>query len=110
LIFTSCATLFNPKGKIQIPVIVENSNEYEVSVNEIPLGMAEFITVQKGDIVTVTANGKTKSVTQIQGKFNTWALGNLIFGGVVGIIVDYSTGHINEVTTLKIIATLEDEN
>lgn len=30
--------------------------------------------------------------------------------GVVGIIVDYSTGHINEVTTLKIIATLEDEN
>lgn len=81
MIFTSCATLFNPKGKIQIPVIVENSNEYEVSVNEIPLGMAEFITVQKGDIVTVTANGKTKSVTQIQGKFNKWALGNLIFGG-----------------------------
>ena len=105
-LFASCATIIAPEGEKQIPVTV-NVEGYEVTVNGLPVGEASLVTVHKGDIVVVTKDGYSTSSTMIQGKFNGWVLGNLILGGVIGIIVDAVTGNITKVTTPAVHAKLK---
>ena len=107
MLFTSCASIIAPEGKKNIPVQVKNVQDYDISVNGVMMGDAAFITVSKGDVVTIEADGYKQSVTMIQGKFNAWVLGNLIFGGVIGIIIDGVSGNFNKVTTHAISVKLK---
>jgi len=108
-LLTSCATIIRPEGEKNIPVTVKGADEYSVFVNGINMGEADYITVHKGDIVTIEADGYRKSVTNVQGKFNGWVIGNLVFGGLIGVIVDGVTGNFNRVTTHAISAKLKPE-
>ena len=105
LFLTSCATIISPQGEKNIPVS-SNVSDFEVFVNGQNLGMASTILVKKGDIITVKKDGYSTSSTMIQGKFNGWVIGNLVFGGIIGIIVDAATGNINKVTTQGVHAKL----
>ena len=106
LTITSCASIVKPRGKVNIPVRV-NMEGYTVFLNGIDMGEARFITVQKDDVVTVEKDGHQKSVTQVQGKFNGWVIGNLVSGGLIGVAIDGLTGNLNEVTTNSINVTLK---
>ncbi len=105
LILPSCAS------------IVSKSN-WPVTVNSNPSGLAFTITNRSGKVIhqaatpstvtlksgagffksgkyTITAikDGKTVSQTTLTAKLNGWYLGNIIFGGLIGIlIVDPATG------------------
>ena len=106
---TSCATIFGGGGAKQIPVSVDGPDEYEIFVNGINMGDQALISVEKGDVVTIEADGYKKSVTAIQGKFNSTSLLNLISWGLVGFIVDAVTDNLQKVTTPAITARLKAE-
>ena len=113
LMLTSCATIFGGGGPKMIPVNVDAKqgmvNDYEIFVNGISYGMADLIEVEKGDVITVEADGFKKSVTQIQGKFNGTTLLNLISWGVIGFVVDGVTGNWSKVTTPAVNMKLKAE-
>jgi hypothetical protein len=46
--------------------------------------------------VTCKALGYTDARGTISSDFQTWTLGNILIGGAVGLIVDWSTGAIND--------------
>jgi len=46
--------------------------------------------------VTCSSPGYTDAEGTIPSDFQTWTLGNLLIGGLVGLIVDWSTGAIND--------------
>ena len=46
--------------------------------------------------VTCKAQGYEDASGSISSDFQTWTLGNLLIGGLVGLVVDWSTGAIND--------------
>jgi hypothetical protein len=46
--------------------------------------------------VTCKSLGYTDATGTISSDFQTWTLGNLLIGGLVGLVVDWSTGAIND--------------
>jgi len=46
----------------------------------------------KDHSLTFTKEGYSPVTMKIDKEFNSWVLGNLIFGGVIGLIVDFSNG------------------
>jgi len=46
--------------------------------------------------VTCKALGYTDATGVISSDFQTWTLGNILIGGLVGLVVDWSTGAIND--------------
>jgi hypothetical protein len=46
--------------------------------------------------VTCKALGYQDATGSISSDFQTWTLGNLLIGGAVGLVVDWSTGAIND--------------
>ena len=110
LLFTSCATIFGGGGPKMIPVNVDGTMDYEITVNGVPHGQASMIKVEKDDVVTITAEGYKTSVTHIQGKFNPTTLLNLISWGIIGFVVDGVTGNWTKVQTPVISAKLKVDN
>ena len=45
--------------------------------------------------VTCKALGYTDATGTISSDFETWTLGNVLIGGLVGLVVDWSTGAVN---------------
>jgi len=45
--------------------------------------------------VTCIAPGYTDATGTISSDFETWTLGNVLIGGLVGLVVDWSTGAVN---------------
>jgi len=45
--------------------------------------------------VTCQAPGYADATGTISSDFETWALGNVLIGGLVGLVVDWSTGAVN---------------
>ena len=56
-------------------------------------------------MITFSKEGHQEVTLPVQKNFNPWVLGNLIFGGVIGIVVDAVTGNLEEVTG-SIVVTL----
>lgn len=42
-----------------------------------------------------TPHGYTDATGTISSDFETWTLGNVLIGGLVGLVVDWSTGAVN---------------
>ena len=110
LLFTSCASIFGGGGAKMIPVSVEGTMDYEITVNGVPQGQASMIKVEKDDVVSITADGYRTSVTHIQGKFNPTTLLNLISWGIIGFVVDGVTGAWTKVETPLISVKLKVDN
>ncbi len=49
-------------------------------------------------MMTFSKEGYQKVTLPVQKEFNLWVLGNVIFGGVIGIIVDAVAGNLEEVS------------
>ena len=113
LMFQSCATILGGGGAKVIPISVSAEDgivkDYEIFINGISYGMADQVEVVKGDLITIEADGFKKSVTAIQGKFNGTVLLNLIWGGLIGIVIDVVTDNHQKVTTPMVNAKLRPE-
>jgi hypothetical protein len=122
-LFSSCATIFG-------------HSSYPVSINSNPAGATVSITDKKGKEVykgaspaTVTlkssagffskaeyqvkisATGYAEQIIPVNYKLNGWYFGNILFGGVIGmLIIDPATGAMWKLDTPPISVTLSKSN
>ncbi|MFP9100288.1 PEGA domain-containing protein [Flavobacterium sp. RHBU_24] len=61
---------------------------------------------KKSHTVVIRLEGYKDFETKLERKFNAWYIGNIVFGGLVGIIVDPITGAMYKLTPGKINAQL----
>lgn len=95
LILSSCATIVSgTKQKVSFSstpdsaiVIVDN-----VEVGKTPVNMK--LSRKDEHYVIIKLDGYETFETKITREFNGWYLGNVIFGGLIGLIVDASNGAI----------------
>ena len=60
-------------------------------------------------IITCDKEGYEKKVIHTDSNFEGWALGNLLFGGIIGVGVDAASGALNEYPSQVVIPLKKDE-
>jgi hypothetical protein len=88
----SCASIVN--GTKQDVRINSDPTGAQVSINGVKYTTPAVIKLKRGSkhSLTFTKEGYEPVTLKIDKKFNSWVFGNLIFGGVIGLIVDFSNG------------------
>jgi hypothetical protein len=90
--FSSCATIIN--GSRQPISISSNPTSARISIDGIPQGTTPFIANLKrrdNHFIKIEMDGYLPSEVMLARKVSGWIAGNLVFGGIVGIIIDAAT-------------------
>jgi PEGA domain len=103
LLFTNCATILSGSKKL----IKFNStpNAATILINEIEVGKTPFETKLKANKdynVKIILEGYKPFEIKLKQKINHWIWGNILIGGLVGYIVDLSTGAIYRLSPKEI--------
>ncbi|MEP4782602.1 MAG: PEGA domain-containing protein [Algibacter sp.] len=97
LLFSSCATIIT--GSRQNVEISSTPSSAKVFINEIEIGQTpvekQLKRNQDYQLVLKLDGYKTYN-TKLERKFNAWYIGNIAFGGLIGLIVDPITGAIHK--------------
>lgn len=105
---TSCATIIS--GSKQKVSFTSTPSEATVFIDEVEVGKTPFETKLNRNreyAVTIKLDGYQPYETKLTKKFNAWYLGNLVFGGIVGLIIDPITGAIYQLSPKELNAQLE---
>lgn len=116
-LLTSCASIIHgPTQKIDItsqPVgakVFIDGIDYGVTptyVNLMRKGRMEDESRDKKEyLVRIELEGYIPYVLKLKREMDGWFLGNILFGGVIGIIVDASTGAMYKLTPDQIVAQM----
>ena len=90
---SGCATIVS--GKSQDVSVRSNPLGANVAVDDSALGTTPMILKLKRKsrhTIKVTKEGYGEETRGTRRGFNWWFIGNLLFGGIIGIIVDFATG------------------
>ncbi len=93
LIFSGCATIIS--GSRQNVEIVSEPSSAKVYINEIEIGntpIQQNLKRNQEYQLVVKLNGYGTYETKLVKKFNAWYIGNVVFGGIIGLVVDPITG------------------
>ncbi len=93
LTLNSCATIIS--GSRQEVLINSNPKKALVSINEIEMGQTPIQKKLKRNQeynVILNLEGYKPYQTTLEKKFNAWYVGNVLIGGVIGLVVDPITG------------------
>lgn len=104
----SCATIVS--GSRQSVKFESTPNNASIFIDEVEVGKTPFETKleRKRDYdVVIKLDGYKPFETRLTKKFNAWYLGNIVFGGLIGLIVDPITGAIYQLTPKEIDAKLQ---
>ncbi len=94
-VFTSCSTIMT--GTSENVTFNANVDKAKVYVDGIYRGETPLILdleSKKSYTVLIEAEGYNSYTTMINKKTSGWIFGNVIIGGIVGIVVDVATGGI----------------
>lgn len=108
LFVSSCATIVS--SSTQSVSFLSNPSDSKIIINGIPRGNTPAVIdlKRKTKIYTIKfekKNYKTKKIV-LERKINGWVWGNLLLGGIVGLVVDYSTGAIYKIPQEEVSAEL----
>ena len=95
---SGCATIVS--GKTSDVNIHSNPNGATVYINEIQAGSTPVLVDLKRKerhTVRFVKEGYLDETRVTSKAFNWWFVGNLIFGGIIGIIVDFATGAVYKI-------------
>lgn len=109
LFTTSCATIVS--GSKQSVKIDSTPNKATIFINDVEVGKTPFearLERKKDHNIVISLEGYKPYETKLTRKFNAWYLGNILFGGIIGLIVDPSTGAIYNLTPNEINAQMEE--
>ena len=104
---TSCATIMS--GSKQNVKFASNPSSATVFIDEVEVGKTPFQTKlirKKEHKVMLKLDGYQTYNTTLTKKFNGWYVGNILFGGLIGIIVDPITGAIYNLTPKEVNAEM----
>jgi len=107
-LFHSCATIIS--GSRQGVRIFSEPSAATVYINEIQVGKTPIIRSLKRNQeyrVAIELEGFQRYETRLSREFNNWYLGNLILGGLIGLIIDPITGAIYKLTPEELNAKLD---
>ena len=95
---SGCATIVN--GGPDVVYFSTTPAGATVTVDGAQLGKTPLTTQvrRNSHMMTFSKEGYQKDTLPVQKEFNLWVLGNVIFGGVIGIIVDAVAGNLEEVS------------
>ncbi|MCA8939885.1 MAG: PEGA domain-containing protein [Planctomycetes bacterium] len=99
LSLSSCATIID--GTSSDVRITSEPSGATVLVDGIEKGKTPAtVKMSKSDsnVVTLKLNGYDDSMMKVERKFAGWTVGNLVLGGLIGIIVDVVTGAVQRIS------------
>lgn len=106
---SGCATIVS--GSKQTVKFSSNPSAAVISINNVVVGTTPFETKLERRVkehrVAIKLEGYKTFETTLTRKFNSWYLGNILFGGLVGIIVDPLTGAMYKISPSEVTATME---
>lgn len=109
LITTSCATIVS--GTKQNVKFSSNPSSATVFIDEVEMGKTPFeirLSRTNEHSVMIKLDGYQTYETKLTKSFNAWYLGNIVFGGIIGLVVDASTGAIYNLTPSEINAEMNN--
>ncbi|CAL68013.1 PEGA domain-containing protein [Christiangramia forsetii] len=107
LVLQSCATIVS--GSKQTVKFNSEPKAATVYINEIPIGKTPVEKKLKRNQkyqVLIKMEGYQTYETTLSKKFNEWYIGNVIFGGLIGLVVDPITGAMYKLTPNELSSNL----
>ena len=107
LLISSCATIIS--GSKQKVNFRSNPAAASIFIDEVEVGKTPFeikLERKKEHHVMIKLDGYQTYETNLTKKFNAWYLGNIVFGGLIGIIIDPITGAIYNLSPDEINAEM----
>lgn len=107
LLCSSCATIVS--GSKQNVKFESTPSQATIVVDEIEVGKTPFemkLARKNEHSVVIKLEGYKNFETKLTKKFNAWYLGNILIGGIIGLIVDPATGAIYNLTPKQINAEM----
>jgi len=107
IVLSSCATIVS--GSRQTVKIFSTPSAATVYINEVEIGKTPIEKKLKRNQeyqVLLKLEGYQPYETLLSKKFNAWYLGNILLGGVIGLIIDPITGAMYKLTPEELHANL----
>jgi len=111
LFATSCATIVS--GSRQSINVSSTPSSATVFINEVEIGETPIEKKLKRNQeyrVLIELDGYQPYETFISKEFNAWYLGNILFGGLIGLIIDPITGAMYKLTPKELHARMNSES
>lgn len=108
LFLLSCATIIS--GSRQNVEITSEPSSAKVYINEIEIGQTPVQKSLKRNQeyqLILKLDGYKTYETKLEKKFNAWYIGNIAFGGLIGIIIDPITGAMHKLKPEEIDGNLK---
>ena len=108
--FQSCATIVS--GSRQTIKFNSIPASATVFINEVEIGKTPVEKNLKRNQeyeVLIKMDGYKTYKTTLSKKFNEWYVGNILFGGIIGLVVDPITGAIYKLSPNELTTRLENE-
>lgn len=103
ILLSSCATIIS--GSRQNVEINSEPSSAKVYINEIEIGntpVQKNLKRNQEYSLVLKLDGYETYETKIERKFNAWYIGNIAFGGLIGIIIDPITGAMHKLKPKEI--------
>lgn len=107
LLTTSCATIVS--GSKQNVKFSSNPSTATIFIDEVEVGKTPFeIRLERKNehSVMIKLEGYQTFETRLTKKFNGWYIGNILFGGIIGLIIDPITGAMYNLSPSEINAEM----
>lgn len=107
LLLSSCATIIS--GSKQNVKFSSNPASATIFIDEVEVGKTPFelkLARNSEHDVLIKLDGYQNYQTTLTKKFNAWYLGNILIGGLIGLIIDPITGAIYNLSPNEINAQL----
>ena len=111
LLFTQCATLIHVSR--QDISFSSNPSKASVSIDNVEMGTTPVTLRLKRNMhhtVVIKLDGYQPYETKLTRKVSGWLAGNIIFGGLIGIVIDAAGGGMYKLTPDQIQAELRNQS
>lgn len=108
-LLSSCATIIS--GSRQTVKISSEPSSATVYINEVEIGKTPIERSLKRNQeynLVIKLDGYQQYETLISKEFNAWYLGNILFGGIIGLIIDPITGALYKLSPEELNAQLDN--
>jgi hypothetical protein len=108
ILLSSCATIIS--GSRQNVEITSEPSSAKVYINEIEIGntpVQKNLKRNQEYQLILKLDGYKTYETKLERKFNAWFIGNIAFGGLIGLIIDPITGAMHKLKPEEIDGNLK---
>lgn len=108
VLLSSCATIVS--GSKQSVKFTSNPSFATIFIDEVEMGKTPFeikLERKKEHHVMIKLDGYKTYETNLTKKFNAWYIGNIAFGGIIGLIIDPITGAMYKLSPSEINAEMQ---